>query len=770
MSHAAELIRRAVKARTFAEALRVQEQIARLIGGDYQRPLGDRWKNIGLISGSGSFDHNVLENVTNMQDALLERLAMLKFGDLSRVPYQTPHEAAEGLLAGMDQRAVADMVSVEFFESDPPTGTSKRLTPVFRDAGVGISPSLLPKTLLALGSSHKDDLPWLQGAFGVGAKYTFRNAKSVIVVSRRDPRLLAAGEEDRIALAVVLWEQHGKTSSAYYLVTEEWKDEGHNPPVFSVPGSEVPEFEPGTHLALVSYGVDGFHRKRGGDERSFDTVLNTRLIRPVTPVRFTNNITRGRNEFLTGLERRLEDNPSSDRPTGKDVLPFRIGGETYHLPVQFWVFSKRGEAGERRSFVAHDHVLCFTSNGQVHKHWGASEFRVRTRLNKLPERVLVVVETDNLPITVRTQLFTADRASIVLTEEARRLERDVIGFLNEWPELLEINNQLIRDAISGADDRSTINVALQIARALKAKGFSFAAEGKTGGGKGGGRGGKRPRRPIELYKDPTTLEGPELAIAEAGKTKFVTFAVNAVDGFIPRRAQLSVVCDHPDLQPKDIVVSDLRGGYVRVSIAIPDDAEYGMYKLDVTLEPWIRSDGGLAKAIPWTTKLEVVKEMSPRNGNGKDKGKKGTGEGGLVAVLWETPEHRDEWDDKTVGEIDYIEGSILAEKRPADYGMLKDVTDEIPTVVINKDNTYLKSYLGAREKDMARGADEKKDQYAVGVGVGLLEFEAVRKRAEEKGKALPPDVLKANGVSVGRAVLSIMPAYDKLAREAGIEE
>ncbi|HVM34104.1 MAG TPA: hypothetical protein VM784_02050 [Actinomycetota bacterium] len=770
MSQAADLVRRAIKARTYSEAVRIQDGIGRVVRGEHQRPLGDRWKNIGLVSGSGSFDHNVLENVTNMQDAVLELLAVVKHGDLSRVPYATPHEAAENLLAGVDPRTVADMVSVDFFESDPPTGVTKRLTPVFRDKGVGLTPLDVPKTMLALGASHKDDLHWLQGAFGVGAKYTFRNARSVIVVTRRDPRLLRAGEEDRIAVAVVLWEQHGKTSSAYYLVTEKWKGEGHNPPVFSVPASIVPEFEPGTHLALVSYGVDGFHRKRGGDERSFDTILNTRLFRPVTPVMFTNNITRGRNEFLAGLERRFSENPSPDRPHGSDVLPFRMGSETYHLPVQFWVFAKSGDAGERRSFVAHDHVLCFTSNGQVHKHWGASDFRVRTRLNKLPDRVLVVVETDNLPIAVRTSLFTADRASIVPTEEARRLEQDVIGFLNEWPELVEINNQLIRDAISGADERSTINVAMQIARALKVKGFSFEGQGSGGGKGGGGRGGKRPKRPVELYKDPTTLEGPELVVAEAGKTKFVTFSVNAIDGFIPRRAQLSVACDHPDLQPKDIVVGDLRGGYVRVSIAIPDDAEYGMYKLDVTLEPWIRSDGGLAKAIPWTTKLEVVKELSPRNGNGKDKGKKGAGDGGLVAVLWEAPEHRDEWDDKTVGEIDYIEGSILAEKRPDDYGMLKDVSDEIPTVVINKDNTYLKSYIGARERDMARGADEKRDQYAVGVGVGLLEFENVRKKAEEKGKALEPSVVKAAGVSVGRAVLSIMPAYDRLAREAGIEE
>ena len=35
---------------------------------------------------------------------------------------------------------------------------------------------------------------------------------------------------------------------------------------------------------------------------------------------------------------------------------------------------------------------------------------MNTKLNKLYDRVLVVVESDALPIEVRTELFTADRA------------------------------------------------------------------------------------------------------------------------------------------------------------------------------------------------------------------------------------------------------------------------------------------------------------------------------------------------------------------------
>ena len=53
-----------------------------------------------MITSSGSYDHKALEPVTNMQDALMERLAAAKFSHLSAVPYATPEEAARELLSG----------------------------------------------------------------------------------------------------------------------------------------------------------------------------------------------------------------------------------------------------------------------------------------------------------------------------------------------------------------------------------------------------------------------------------------------------------------------------------------------------------------------------------------------------------------------------------------------------------------------------------------------------------------------------------------------
>ncbi|EUA52275.1 hypothetical protein I553_2461 [Mycobacterium xenopi 4042] len=92
----------------------------------------------------------------------------------------------------------------------------------------------------------------------------------------------------------------------------------------SVPASCYPEFEPGTHLALIGYDTDGLGR-RSGDERSFHTVFNTRLYRPVIPITYKNNITRSeRTETLDGLERRLRDNPGEPGLRVKTPCPLAI--------------------------------------------------------------------------------------------------------------------------------------------------------------------------------------------------------------------------------------------------------------------------------------------------------------------------------------------------------------------------------------------------------------------------------------------------------------
>lgn len=769
-----KIIKQALNARTLEEATAVQEIIASAIGERHQRPLGDTWNNQGILTGSGtSYDHKALEVVTNMQDAVLELEAIRKYGSKEDTPYENPHDAATSLFAGLDRRSKSRLAKVTIDKASAGSD-KKRVTLVMRDFGCGIAAADVPRGIFRVGTKNKDGIDWQQGTFGLGGATTYRNAKAVLLVTRRHPDLLEPDQSDLITVAVVQWERHRTTTNAYYLVAAEWDE---NDPFtwaralpLSIPASHVPDFEPGTHLGLIAYDTAGFSR-RSGDEKSFDTVLNTRLFRPVLPIQYRNNITRPeRDEVLDGLARRLEDNPSDLRTEGEDTLPFNHNSTTYHLPIRFHLFAKPGDRGQRRNFVAHGHALLITSNGQVHSHWTPQDFKLQTKLNKLYDRVLVEVQSDTLPIEIRTELFTADRAQLVRSNVAMRLEKEIAAFLNEWPELYQANRDLIREAITGDNnDRPTIAIAEQIARAFKAKGFSLGGVGN----KGGGRGTKPPdpTPPEDLYNDPTHLEGPDTVEAVLGKVKGIYFKLNAKDGFINRRVKPHVICDHPDIGNSEITVGRLRKGLFRVAIAVPENADLGNYKLEIELDNWLKTSGGLGPRFEWVTKIEIVEDSTPnpppnRRG-GQRPGKSGPDKGGLVALIWKSDtDDSVDWTSATVGEIEMVSGKDLADKR-AEYKDLAKVDAEIPAIVLNRTYSPLKSYTQARAAELTdEGKERARERYAVGAGVALLVLDVeTRKAAEKTNKAPDEAAIHRARRAAARGVLSVLPAYDRLAKE-----
>jgi hypothetical protein len=762
-----QIVKAALAARTTDDAIKLEKAIESFVGARYERAVGDSWGNMGLMAGGGSsYDLKAIEPVTNMQDSVLERAAIAKYGSRDAVPYRSPSEAALDLFGVADYQSVADQLSVETHALEGDPKATNRLTITYRDLGAGMTAAEVPKTIFRLGSSNKEAVHWQQGAFGMGALTTYRNAHAVVLVTRKAPELLGLGE-DRVSVAVVRWLPGVKGRTAYYLVCSD-PAVGSSEPV-SAPAAEVPGFEPGTYLALISYGVEGYHRARGGDQRSFDTVLNTRLFEPVLPIRYVSHFRKERSDYLRGLKQRLDDNPRPDRPEESDVLPFTINGATYQLPVRFWVFAKPNEPGAKSKFVAHNHTVMFTSNGQVHHHWTPQEFKYKTKLNKLYDRILVIVETDELPIEIRTDLFSPDRSELMRNDDAIRLQDHVAGFLDNWNELDDINRQLIREAIAGSkDDRATAAVARQISRALNMKGFDLGGSGTAGGGGGGGR---KPKPPIDLYEDPTTLEGPELVIAEDDKTRFINFVVNAVDDFIPRRGNLEMNCDHPEIGPGNITVGNLHKGLVRVSVAVPLNAAEGVFKLTAAIRGWMRKSGGLGPDLIWTTKFEVVDEMvrGAGSGPGPKKGNAGPREGGQVALIWSSHESQDDWTKTTVGTVEMVKAVDLAteDDQYAELAQLGDT--EIPTIQLNKDFYGLKNYIGARAKDIS-GLDAKRDQYAIGVGVGIASlFEETEKR-HKKGETISEQWLNDARLAVAKSVLAMMPGFDQLAREAGLED
>jgi hypothetical protein len=590
--------------------------------------------------------------------------------------------------------------------------------------------------------------------------------------------VLGSGEEDRIAVAVCVWEEFDKGSGIYYLTTTDWAD-GTNPAAepWSAPASDCPAVEPGTHLALIAYEPERAHNAAWGGEYSFERTLSTRLFEPVIPVRIDNRISpKAHPQNYRGLKRQFEDNPRVDRKEVEETMPFMLGGNTYHLPVNAYYFEAgpRADVGGKRNFVNSEHALMFVSNGQVHHHWKPSDLRT-TELRHIADRLLVVIDLDDLPIRTRTHLFPPERQGFVDRPDTRRLAQQVIEFLNDWDELVDFDRQVLRKAIAGdRTGRPTINIARQIGRALKFKG-GFRFTGANGNGNGSSRKQRTKLAKADLYPDPTTIEGPATIKVEQGQTRFVRYHINATDAFVASgRGQLDVSCDHPDIGEREITVGSLHNGFIRVVVAVSETAVVGDYALTVALTGWQKAAGGIGADLLWPTQVRVIAPVPEDERHQRPfVDQHADSEGGdLVGIVWRrVADFPEEWHAGVPGHVDAVPARELANADESYKELAKLGETKIPTIFLNEDYAPLKNYETARAREglTERGVDDSRDRYAVGAGLGLLLLDRdLKAKATSDGNPVSPEFELAAKQAAAQSTLVMMPQYDRLAKEAGI--
>lgn len=778
IADARALVTAATKATSPDDLLSIWEML-NAFGAIHERPIGDRWGNRGLFTAAGGvFDHKLVELVTNMHDAVVLAAveARLQKDDNAVQSYErvfdSPETAVSEVFRGRDRSELARLARVELHSAGEDARRDR--TVVFRDAGIGMRPLDFPDALYRLGSSRKDGVLWQMGAFGRGGLTVMPNCYGWVVVSRKQPELLRDGESDVVTVSASRWVPVGnrQTNTAVYQVTSPWEHDTDEALPFSVP-AEACDFEPGTHLAVVGFQAEGIWVSRLGDERSLDTLFDTRLFEPPLPITLTTPAleSRDRATILRGLGRRLTDNPRADRQEGTEELPFNHDGTTYRLPIRYFLFAA-GDTGSRRRFVARDHALLLNSNGQVHAHWSPAEFRQKTRLPKLADRILGVVDTDALPLPVRTALFTADRTELLRNPDTVRLEEELVAFLNDWEDLWRANNDLIRDAIRRSNaDRSTAAVAGKISRALR---ISSATPARSQPDESKVR-RPRPAAALELLDDPTELVLAAATSAIRGRTTGIHVALNARDDFVPQRANLRIECAHPQIDvDADVSVGRLRNGRLRIAMAVPPDADVCTTDLVVHLDDWASHAGGLKSGLVARTELTVT-DSAAKPSPSRDEGETTATSAettARIALLWTSHENEPGWASTTVGDVDVIDATSLAET-DSQYAELAGRTFDVPVIRLNEEFGPLKAYSALRARDMGdEGVARAKDRYAVGVGVQLMLLERLRRDFEEStpGVANSTDWLAKARIAAARGVLAVMPDYDQLAAELGLED
>ena len=313
---------------------------------------------------------------------------------------------------------------------------------------------------------------------------------------------------------------------------------------------------------------------------------------------------------------------------------YTLRGGELQAPGPVLRVPRRGEAGTRRRFVAKDHALVFTSNGQVHHHWSPPDFRLRTTAQQAVRPDLRRRGDRRLPIELRTALFTPDRSQLLANEPALQLEDQVANFLDTWHKLARDQQ---RAHPRGDPRRQWGEVgyrrrAASIATALKVQGFNLAASAIHGRRAiGGGVGGVRRRKKVETYPDPTTLEGPDrLRSSRTGRVRYLEYMLNARDDFLESgRGALTLrraTTRHRSgrsTSPSGSSATD----YVRVQLQRPRGRRPGRIHAHGLAQGLAPREGRHRRRSVLRTALQIVDELPPRRATGAT-GRQGRGRGG----------------------------------------------------------------------------------------------------------------------------------------------
>lgn len=205
-------------------------------------------------------------------------------------------------------------------------------------------------------------------------------------------------------------------------------------------------------------------------------------------------------------------------------------------------------------------------------------------------------------------------------------------------------------------------------------------------------------------------------------------------------------------------------------VAIPAESQIGEFTIMAGIYGWERAAGGIGLDLESTTRLSVVDEIeAPKPPEPTAKNKDRTSEGPQVALLWRRGDLL-ELLPKDPGKVEEVPASELA--RDEQYKELS-VLGQSPvlTIFLNEDYTPLKKYLQRRQSELTKiGSGQAYNRYAIDVGVALLVLHHEASQRRRRGDAPDEDLLGVARAAAAQGAISILPHFDALAREAGIEE
>lgn len=670
------------------------------------RPVGDNEANYGLINIGSDPGFALIERITNAVDAVIEREARRRIGKKGdvRIP-SSPREAAElwfqipgGRVANLgdpkNREPLADQVVVTLLE-----GTNRRQpTVAIRDLGIGLTPALIPKTILSLSGTNKIDKPFLAGAYGQGGSTVLAfSPKGTLIVSRRQPDLLEAALPDVVAITFARYEAldpaKNKNGRYAYLVTASQD-------VSYIPAKLLKNFAPGTSVVHFDLAIDQYAARMTQLTGSLWWLLQNALFDPVLPIwaeearpSFLGKGTRAKTKerrTIAGNYTRLSDD-KRDRIEHSDSVDVHLDhpeGET-SVKVNYWVVKKKDDSGSSQPidvYVDPYKPISYTYYGQTH---GTDERRFtaeRLQLPYLAKYLIIQVELDHLAPAARRELLSSTRDRMKRTSFFFDMRESIVSALAEDEELVRLNDIRKEELLSSHSEKDRERMRQRFAQLMEhlRAGVDAKVPGKghePGGRPPSGSHDREPLEPLPTKEAPTFVrianKGSRLQI-RLDRHALIRLESDAPDAYLNAHihAKLTMGSNPPGLVTLESR-SDFRGGRARMTARAVETAKAGA---DGTITVFLFTPEDQAFSDEIKFKLEAAKNTTTSGRNSRAE----------VKVPEPVPVFKDEWPS-----YGWNDAAVAEAREDQDGGK----------IYVNADNRHIIKLLrsgGYQEKGLTR--------------------------------------------------------------------
>ena len=140
-----------------------------------------------------------------------------------------------------------------------------------------------------------------------------------------------------------------------------------------------------------------------------------------------------------------------------------------------------------------------------------------------------------------------------------------------------------------------------------------------------------------------------------------------------------------------------------------------------------------------------------------------------LATIWTTHEDEPEWTANTPGDVDLVPASTLAGFGDG-YERFASADGDGLLIQLNEEFAPLKTYTSMRARKIGDdGVGRIKDRYALGLGVYMVIAHGQQQLSRTSGHPPDEDLVAASHRAAAQAVLAMLPEFDALIAEAGLD-